>query len=363
MMKESAINIKKVTKKFGNVTAVDNVDLKIPKGIFLTLLGSSGSGKTTILMMIAGFHEPSSGEILLEGELITPIPPYKRNIGMVFQNYALWPHMTVYKNIAFPLKMHKVPKRDIANRVKHVLGLVQLTGFEKRLPRELSGGQQQRVALARALVFNPKVLLMDEPLGALDKKLREHMQIELRRIQQNLSITVVYVTHDQEEALTMSDSIVVVNEGKIEQIGTPKELYERPKTKFVADFIGESNIIEGSVTSESKDQLKITLNDSTEFTFSKPKNLKIKNKCLLALRPEKINLLSPLKKSDREVISVNGSVSEKVYVGNTTKYIVTIGRDFHLKVQLQNRSDQKDHNIGDRVGLEWFKEDFVFLRD
>lgn len=363
MMKESAINIKKVTKKFGNVTAVDNVDLKIPKGIFLTLLGSSGSGKTTILMMIAGFHEPSSGEILLEGELITPIPPYKRNIGMVFQNYALWPHMTVYKNIAFPLKMHKVPKRDIANRVKHVLGLVQLTGFEKRLPRELSGGQQQRVALARALVFNPKVLLMDEPLGALDKKLREHMQIELRRIQQNLSITVVYVTHDQEEALTMSDSIVVVNEGKIEQIGTPRELYERPKTKFVADFIGESNIIEGSVTSESKDQLKITLNDSIEFTFSKPKNLKIKNKCLLALRPEKINLLSPLKKSDREVISVNGSVSEKVYVGNTTKYIVTIGRNLHLKVQLQNRSDQDDYNIGDRAGLEWFKEDFVFLSD
>jgi spermidine/putrescine ABC transporter ATP-binding subunit len=360
-MIESAIKLTKVTKKFGNVIAVDNVSLQIPRGKFLTLLGSSGSGKSTILMMIAGFYEPSSGEILLEGELITPIPPYKRNIGMVFQNYALWPHMTVFKNVAFPLKMHKTPRGEINTKVKEALELVQLRGFENRLPRELSGGQQQRVALARAVVFNPKVLLMDEPLGALDKKLREHMQIELRKIQQDLGITVVYVTHDQEEALTMSDSIVVINEGKVQQIGSPKELYERPKTKFVADFIGESNIIEGVFTKEEHGYITISMNDMDNFRIPKPIDYKINKKVLMAIRPEKISLMQFSPKNERERIIIKGVVAGKVYVGNNTKYLFTIGNKINLKVLVQNRADQEDYSIGDRLDLSWLKDDMVFL--
>ena len=360
-MIESAINLKKVTKKFGNVTAVDNVSLQIPRGKFLTLLGSSGSGKSTILMMIAGFYEPSSGEILLEGELITPIPPHKRNIGMVFQNYALWPHMTVFKNVAFPLKMHKTPRDKINTKVKEALELVQLRGFENRLPRELSGGQQQRVALARAVVFNPKVLLMDEPLGALDKKLREHMQIELRRIQQDLGVTVVYVTHDQEEALTMSDSIVVLSEGKIQQIGSPKELYERPKTKFVADFIGESNIIEGTFIKHEQDYATISINDLANFRIPKPTDYKENKKILMAIRPEKISLQESSPKNERDRITIQGVVADKVYVGNNTKYLFTIGSEIRFKVLVQNRAGQEDYNIGDRLDLSWFKDDMVFL--
>jgi spermidine/putrescine ABC transporter ATP-binding subunit len=360
-MIESAINLIKVTKKFGSVIAVDSVSLQIPRGKFLTLLGSSGSGKSTILMMIAGFYEPNTGEILLEGELVTPIPPYKRNIGMVFQNYALWPHMSVFKNVAFPLKMHKTPRGEINTKVKEVLELIQLRGFENRLPRELSGGQQQRVALARALVFNPKVLLMDEPLGALDKKLREHMQIELRKIQQNLGITVVYVTHDQEEALTMSDSIVVLDEGKIQQIGSPKELYERPKTKFVADFIGESNIIEGVITKNENGFLTIYINDIAYFKIQKTIDYKINKKLLVAVRPEKISLMQFSPKNEGERIIIKGIVAEKVYIGNNTKYIFTIGNKISLKVQVQNRAGHEDYSIGDRLYLSWFADDMVFL--
>ena len=246
-MKEPFVRLQNLAKQFGSVTAVDSVSLDISRGEFITLLGPSGSGKTTTLMMVAGFEVPTAGEIYIAGEPMAYKPPYKRDIGMVFQNYALFPHMKVHDNIAFPLNNRKVPKPKTDQKVNAALDLVKLAGFGSRNPKQLSGRQQQRVALARALVFDPSVLLMDEPLGALDKKLREHMQLEIKRIQETLGITVIYVTHDQSEALTMSDRIVVMNEGRIEQVGTPSELYEGPANRFVADFIGESNFLEGEV--------------------------------------------------------------------------------------------------------------------
>ena len=233
----------------GPVVAVDSVSLDIAPGEFLTLLGPSGSGKTTTLMMLAGFEIPSDGEIYVDDTAIAAIPPYKRNIGMVFQNYALFPHMTVGENIAFPLKMRGLSKSEIARMSKEALELVKLPGYEGRYPRQLSGGQQQRIAVARALVFNPRVLLMDEPLGALDKQLRESLQLEIKSLHDQLGVTIVYVTHDQQEALVMSDRIAVMNNGRIEQIGSPVALYDQPQSRFVASFIGESNFLSGRVLS------------------------------------------------------------------------------------------------------------------
>ena len=232
-----------IAKRYGGVTAVDRLSLEVASGEFVSLLGPSGSGKTTTLMMIAGFIIPSSGSILLDGKNITRLPPYRRNIGMVYQNYALFPHMTVGRNVAFPLRMRGVGRDEIARRVGRALELVQLKGLSERRPTELSGGQQQRVALARALVFEPPLLLMDEPLGALDKKLRQELQSEIKRIQRETRGTVIYVTHDQEEALSLSDRVVVLNHGRIEQVGPPGELYERPRTRFVAEFLGAANFL------------------------------------------------------------------------------------------------------------------------
>src|SRR5579872_6072024 len=238
-----SLRIAGVSREFGSVRAVEGVSLDVRPGEFLTLLGPSGSGKTTLLMMVAGLITPTTGEIWIGEENATYKPPYERDIGMVFQNYALFPHMTVADNIAFPLRMRRVAERDVAKRVADALELVRLPQMGERFPRQLSGGQQQRVALARALVFNPSVLLMDEPLGALDKKLREHVQIELKQLQTSLNITVLYVTHDQDEALTMSDRICLMHEGRIEQLGTPHELYHQPRTHFAAGFLGESNFL------------------------------------------------------------------------------------------------------------------------
>src|SRR5215216_3040300 len=236
-----------IEKRYGSVIAVDGVSLDIAPGEFLTLLGPSGSGKTTTLMMLAGFEIPTAGEIFVDEDPIASVPPYRRNIGMVFQNYALFPHMTVGENIAFPLQMRKMSRAEITRQTTAVLALVGLPRYEGRYTRQLSGGQQQRVAVARALVFNPRVLLMDEPLGALDKQLRESLQLELKRLHERLGVTIIYVTHDQGEALVMSDRIAVLHRGRIEQIGLPTELYERPATRFVAAFLGESNFLAGRV--------------------------------------------------------------------------------------------------------------------
>jgi len=247
---DSFVKFEKVDKSYdGEVLVVKDLNLDIPKGEFLTMLGPSGSGKTTTLMMLAGFETPTSGEIYLDGEAISSIPPYKRGIGMVFQNYALFPHMTVNENLSFPLEVRKLNKSDIKEKVEKALTMVELGDFGNRMPLQLSGGQQQRVALARALVFEPRLVLMDEPLGALDKKLREQMQYEIKHIHEQIGITVVYVTHDQNEALTMSNRIAVFNDGKIQQISSPNILYEKPENAFVAQFIGENNQIKGKVKS------------------------------------------------------------------------------------------------------------------
>src|SRR5262252_3250474 len=245
--KGAEVRLEGLVKTFGATRAVDGVTLTAQAGEFLTLLGPSGSGKTTTLSCVAGFAVPTEGEVFIGGTPVTFEPPFKRNVGMVFQNYALFPHMTVAENLAFPLRMRKRPAVEIRERVAGALALVQLEGLGGRAPRQLSGGQQQRVALARALVFEPPVLLMDEPLGALDRKLRIEMQLELKHLHARLGVTVIYVTHDQEEALTLSDHIAVMNRGRIEQVGTPLDLYENPRTRFVAEFIGESNVVEGTV--------------------------------------------------------------------------------------------------------------------
>src|SRR5271157_4624965 len=246
-----------IEKRFDNVGAVRGVSLDIRSGEFLTLLGPSGSGKTTTLMLIAGFETPTTGDIAIDGRSVVALPPHKRNIGMVFQNYALFPHLTVAENIGFPLKQRGIDRATRARLVAESLELVRLSGYQARTPRQLSGGQQQRVALARAIVFRPRLLLMDEPLGALDKQLREGLQLEMRRLHAGLGITFIYVTHDQEEALTMSDRIAVMNEGRIAQIGTPEDLYDRPSSRFVASFLGESNFLPGIVHGFQDDEIVV----------------------------------------------------------------------------------------------------------
>ncbi|TWR61880.1 ABC transporter ATP-binding protein [Pseudomonas grimontii] len=274
---------------------VDNLDLNIRQGEFLSLLGPSGSGKTTTLMMLAGFDAPDRGRILMEGNDISKLPAYKRDMGVVFQSYALFPHMSVAQNVAFPLNLRKVPSAEAKERVKEALALARLEGFEERNPGQLSGGQQQRVALARALVYRPRMLLMDEPLGALDKALREHMQLELKAIHKQLGITFVYVTHDQDEAMTMSDRVAVFNEGKIAQIDSPQAIYNRPSTRFVANFLGETNVLEGVVLSTSGGQAQIRLSEDGsvhEASCADPK-LAAGSAAALAIRPENLRLAAP----------------------------------------------------------------------
>lgn len=308
------VEIDNITKLYNETVAVNEAVIHIKPGEFLTLLGPSGSGKTTILKMVAGFEMPDSGSILIDNQDVSNKPPNKRDIGMVFQNYALFPHMTIFDNVAFPLKMRKAKAHEINNKVKEVLELVKLSGFEKRYPRQLSGGQQQRVALARALVFSPKLLLMDEPLGALDKKLREEMQVELRRIQKELNITTINVTHDQEEALTLSDRIAVLNKGEIQQISTPTELYENPQNKFIAEFIGESNffnlkinkIEDQTIGAETENGLRLLLNHEN-------RNIHRGEQIEVMVRPEKVKLL---KEAEMIENSFDAIVENIVYMGS-----------------------------------------------
>jgi spermidine/putrescine ABC transporter ATP-binding subunit len=345
-----------LTKVYGDVVAADRVTLDIAPGEFITLLGPSGSGKTTTLMMVAGFVIPTSGQILVNGEDIAFRPPHKRNIGMVFQNYALFPHMTVAENIAFPLKMRKWPRDRIEQAVREALQLVRLPGFEQRYPRQLSGGQQQRVALARALVFRPPVLLMDEPLGALDKKLREEMQLEIKHIQESLNITTIYVTHDQEEALTMSDRIAVMRDGRIEQIGTPRELYERPASEFVASFIGESNFLMGRL--ERRDgQAYLVTEDGWRVAIPDAEDLPAGEQVTVALRPERIVLGERRGENHAEA-----TIEEIIYVGEATKFRVRLLGDRLLTVKQPSRLETMRWQRGERVLLSWRAEDAVLLR-
>jgi len=332
----SAVIFSKVSRHFGDVKAVDFVDMEIRGGEFFSLLGPSGSGKTTCLRLIAGFDRPTFGQILLYGQDVSSLPPYERDVNTVFQDYALFPHMTVGENIAYGLMVKKVSKAEQERRVGEMLDLVQLSGLAGRKPTQLSGGQRQRVALARALINNPKVLLLDEPLGALDLKLRQQMQVELKALQKRVGITFIFVTHDQEEALTMSDRIAVFNQGKIEQVGSPAEIYEHPATAFVAGFVGVSNLVKGELAK------RIT---GSDFTFS--------------IRPEKIRLASPADKAGADTIVVDGTVRDIIYLGLYTRYLVELEGGGDLVVVEQNLKTTSMDVLtlkGQRVRLSWKKE-------
>ena len=309
-MNNPIISLEGVEKRFGSNLVVKKMNLEIAEGEFLTLLGPSGCGKTTTLRMIAGFEEASAGVIKVEGERIEDKEPFQRNVNTVFQNYALFPHMTVFNNVAYGLTIKKVPKPEIQERVMEMLRLVQLEGFEKRKPDELSGGQKQRVAIARALVNKPKVLLLDEPLGALDLKLRKQMQIELKRLQKKLGITFIYVTHDQEEALTMSDRIAVMHDGVLEQLDVPMEIYEHPKTKFVAGFIGESNIFDGKVT-DKKDNV-LTVQTEAGMMQVCGADFEVGEEMHVAIRPEYMDV----SKTPVEGFDLPGTVKDFILSGN-----------------------------------------------
>lgn len=343
---DDMIRLVGISKKYDQTDVIKKLDLSIHQGEFLTLLGPSGCGKTTLLRMIAGFEQPTAGTILLNQEEVVNLPPYKRKINTVFQNYALFPHMTIEENISFGLKMNKLPKADQVKRVKEMLQMVQLEGYEKRNLDQLSGGQKQRVAIARALVNYPKVLLLDEPLSALDLKLRKMMQIELKRLQRKLGITFVYVTHDQEEALTMSDRIAIMNKGRIEQLAEPREIYENPASTFVADFIGESNIFEGVVKEVHGKRALITV-ESGELLVETAKSLEPNMLVNVALRPETIQL------STQSVpgFHLPGQVKEHYFAGNMNKTVVTLSDGMEIKIN--SLAEQKLLPVGSEVYLHW----------
>ncbi|MCE9647438.1 MAG: ABC transporter ATP-binding protein [Chloroflexi bacterium] len=349
MSDDKAIEFRNVSRTFpvkqdnliGEVKAVDNVSLEIHNGEFFSLLGPSGSGKTTSLRMIAGFDRPTSGQILLYGQDVSNLPPYERDVNTVFQDYALFPHMTVGENVGYGLMIKKIARSEREKRVDEMLDLVQLLGFSGRKPAQLSGGQRQRVALARALINHPKVLLLDEPLGALDLKLRQQMQIELKAIQKRVGITFIFVTHDQEEALTMSDRIAVFNQGRIEQIGSPAEIYEHPLTQFVAGFVGVSNLISGDTAR------RIT---GSDVQFS--------------IRPEKIHLDAMDGRPDPETFSAEGKVRDVIYLGLYTRYLVDLNGGGDLVVVEQNLKTTSMDVMkakGQNVRLSWKKEHASYL--
>ncbi|WP_346363618.1 ABC transporter ATP-binding protein [Bosea sp. (in: a-proteobacteria)] len=304
----------------GQSLVVKDLNLDIARGEFLTLLGPSGSGKTTSLMMLAGFEAPTNGRITLQGREITALPPYKRGIGMVFQNYALFPHMTVSDNVAYPLRARKMPEAEITQRVTAALDMVKLGPFGARMPAQLSGGQQQRVALARALVFEPELILLDEPLGALDKQLRERMQYELKQIHERLGVTMVYVTHDQEEALTMSDRIAVFDQGRIQQLAPPEELYESPANAFVAGFIGENNTLEGEVVGSAQRTVTVRLAPDILVTATAIDPLAVGDRAVLCLRPERISLAPETAEN-----AFTLKVERQVYLGEATRVVFSLG--------------------------------------
>jgi spermidine/putrescine transport system ATP-binding protein len=346
-MARGEIELSKLTKQFAEVTAVAGIDLHVPGGEFFSLLGPSGCGKTTTLRMIAGFEQPTSGQILLDGADVAYTPPHHRNVNTVFQNYALFPHLNVFDNIAFGLRRAKRPKSEIKERVGQSLELVQLAGYERRKSSQLSGGQQQRVALARALVLNPAVLLLDEPLGALDAKLRKALQIELKSLQQEVGITFLYVTHDQEEALTMSDRLAVMNGGHIEQVGAPQDVYEDPETLFVADFLGVSNLMEARVVSAGTHACRVAV-DGYELE-TRGTNQDVIGAAKIVIRPERIELEAHGAASGPN--RVPGMVERVVYVGSAVQVIVRAATGESLQALVQNKGTGLGFEQGTPVQL------------
>jgi spermidine/putrescine transport system ATP-binding protein len=339
------VQLVELVKRFGDIVAVDGITLDMPSGEFFSLLGPSGCGKTTTLRMIAGFERPTEGQILLDGVDVARVPPHRRQVNTVFQNYALFPHLNVEKNVSFGLRYKDVSKEELTDRVRRALSLVRLEGFEKRRPNQLSGGQQQRVALARALILNPSVLLLDEPLGALDAKLRKALQLELKAIQEEVGITFIYVTHDQEEALTMSDRIAVMSEGRIEQVGTPREVYEEPATAYVADFLGVSNLMDGSARGSAGDgrcrvrlgEFEVLAGQGEEDALGEVK---------LVIRPERVELEAQGASGENRVPAM---VERSVYVGSILQLIVRLAHGEAIQVWIQNRGDGEDYPQGTAI--------------
>ncbi len=372
-----AVALNDVVKRFSDpgevpVEAVDHVTLEINNGEFFSLLGPSGCGKTTSLRMIAGFEWPSSGTITIAGKVMGRTPAFQRPVNTVFQNYALFQHMTIYQNVAFGLEMDRTPAAEIKQRVESALEMVQLKGMQNRKPRQLSGGQQQRVALARALVKRPAVLLLDEPLGALDQKLRKDMQFELKSLQEQVGITFIYVTHDQEEALTMSDRIAVMNKGRALQIGTPVEIYERPANRFVADFIGETNFLPGAVRSINGQFATVELEHTQqEFLGLHQNNIHIGQKVVVSVRPEKIELLDQsdlsTENAPRHSNTFPGTVLKTTYIGSDSRIVIEIGRGVEMRIWYQNNistlDPQEFYVPGESLWVSMLPENVLILPD
>ncbi len=357
------LEIVSITKKFGEFTAVDNLSLEIYQNELFCLLGGSGCGKTTLLRLLAGFEAPTDGKILIDGVDVTMLPPYERPMNMMFQSYAIFPHMSVEKNIAYGLKREGLPKAKISNRVEEVLELVQMSQFAKRKPHQLSGGQQQRVALARALVKRPKVLLLDEPLAALDKKLREKTQFELIDIQDRLGITFIVVTHDQEEAMTLSTRMAVMNQGRIVQIGTPTDIYEYPQSRFTANFIGSINIFEGIVKKDQPDSHVVSCEDTEcDLLIDRDSSIHIGESIGVAIRPEKIHISKEVS-DDNRFNTVRGKILDFGYLGNLSVYNVALDSGKIVKVSAPNQNRFSKHRVGwnDIVYLSWKAANTVVL--
>ena len=348
----------KIDKSYdGNVLVVKNLNLNISKGEFVTMLGPSGSGKTTTLMMLAGFETPTNGEIFLQSKPISKIPPYEREIGMVFQNYALFPHMTVQENLSFPLEVRKISKSDIQDKVKKALDMVELGDFGTRFPAQLSGGQQQRVALSRALVFEPRLVLMDEPLGALDKNLREQMQYEIKHIHERIEITVVYVTHDQSEALTMSNRIAVFDDGVVQQLSTPDILYEKPENSFVAQFIGENNRMTGTVKQINGEFCSVDLDGGGSVQALKVNVNKVGDKTQLSVRPERVSIKS---NKDQSINKFTGNVKELIYLGDHIRARLDVCGNDEFIVKIPNEGNL-DLQEGSKITVSWDPKDIRAL--
>lgn len=356
-VQEKGLRLAGIHQSYGENYVIKHIDLLVREGELLTLLGPSGSGKTTLLMIIAGFVTPSRGSIELNGKSILDLLPEERDFGLVFQGYALFPHLTVFENVAFPLKVRKVDEEATRERTRKALDMVQLFHFEDRLPKQLSGGQQQRVALARALVFEPALLLLDEPLGALDKKLRDELQIELKMLHKRLGSTFIYVTHDQEEALSMSDRIAVINDGRIEQLGPPEELYENPKSTFVADFLGESNLFEGEITEIRHGFVQIELDQGKKCMVRTNQDFEIGKRLQFMVRPERIKTQHD---EPREGNRFHCRVLASNYYGDTSRYLIEM--EGEKKVKVRNEAPYvRQFNDGDGVWIWWDPDDCVLL--